>query len=121
MNISKLQPRSVKVILLGYYDHEDYKLLEWSTGAVFRSRDVIFEEGTTNFTIQKNSKQFFETEDVFEHTQTQQSANIYEGKEDNRKQAVSQQAIAPQPWDITKLHKPTPESKNLDNNEIDMS
>jgi len=56
LNISKLQPRSVKVVLLEYYDHKGYKLLEQSTSVVFRSRDIIFEEGTTNFTIQANSK-----------------------------------------------------------------
>jgi len=28
LNVSKLQSRSVKVIFLGYYDYESYKLLE---------------------------------------------------------------------------------------------
>jgi len=48
LNISKLQPRSVWVTLLGYNGRNGYKLLDRSTGAMFLSRDVIFEEGTTH-------------------------------------------------------------------------
>ena len=47
LNISKLQPRSVQVTLLGYNGRNRYKLLDRSTGAIFLSRDVIFEKGTT--------------------------------------------------------------------------
>ena len=50
LNLSKLYPRSVKTSLLGYFGCEGYKLLERETGSVFRSCDVIFEEGDTNLT-----------------------------------------------------------------------
>jgi len=48
LNISKLQPRSVRITLLGYNSRNEYKLLDRSTGAIFLSRDVIFEKGTTH-------------------------------------------------------------------------
>ena len=48
LNISKLQPQSVWVTLLGYNSQNRYKLLDRSTRAIFLSRDVIFEKGTTH-------------------------------------------------------------------------
>jgi len=50
LNISKLQPRLVKATLLEYYDHEGYKLLDQTTGIIFRSCNVIFEEEYTYYT-----------------------------------------------------------------------
>lgn len=47
---SKLHPRSVKLVLIDYYSHQAYKLLDRTTGAIHKSRDVIFEEERTNFT-----------------------------------------------------------------------
>ena len=47
LNQSKLNPRLVKTALLGYFGYDRYKLLDKSTSAVFKSRDVIFEEGIT--------------------------------------------------------------------------
>jgi len=41
---SKLAPCSVKLTMIGYYNRSGYKLLDRTTGAVFKSRDVIFEE-----------------------------------------------------------------------------
>ncbi|KAF7768677.1 hypothetical protein Agabi119p4_7920 [Agaricus bisporus var. burnettii] len=41
---SKLSPRSVKLTLIGYYGHTAYKLMDRTTGAVYKSREVIFEE-----------------------------------------------------------------------------
>lgn len=46
---SKLSPRSVKLVLVGYYDRTGYKLLDRSTGAAFKSRDVIFEESQPHY------------------------------------------------------------------------
>ena len=109
-----------RLFFLGYYDYKGYKLLEQSTNVVFRSRDIIFEKGTTNFTIQTNLKQFSKAEDIFDYVQTQQSTNIYERKENDGKQTMFQQTIALQLQDITELHKPISESKNLDDNKTDM-
>ena len=47
LNLSKLAPWSAKTVLLGYFGHNSYKLLDKTTGAMFKSRDVIFKEGTT--------------------------------------------------------------------------
>ena len=55
LNLSKLFLRSVKVSLLGYYGHNGYKRLERSTGTIFKSRDVIFEEGETHYVKQPTS------------------------------------------------------------------
>lgn len=48
---SKLDMRSVKAVLVGYFGKGDYKLLERGSGRMFRSRDVIFEEGTAHRTL----------------------------------------------------------------------
>jgi len=68
LNLSKLYPRSVKVSLLGYFGRDGYKLLEKSTGTVFRSRDVIFEEGVTHFVKQPSSVIFSNDDDPFSYT-----------------------------------------------------
>jgi len=46
---SKLAPRSVKLTMIGYYDRSGYKLLDHTTGAVFKSRDIIFEESRSHY------------------------------------------------------------------------
>jgi len=38
---------SVKTALLVYFGHDGYKLLDKSTSAIFKSRDVIFKERIT--------------------------------------------------------------------------
>ena len=48
LNQSKLNPRLVKTALLGYFGRDGYKLLEKNTGAIFKSRDVIFKEEITH-------------------------------------------------------------------------
>jgi hypothetical protein len=47
----KLFPRSVKCVLIGYFGRDAYRLLDKSTGKVYRSRDVIFEEGIGHRTL----------------------------------------------------------------------
>jgi hypothetical protein len=46
---SKLSPRSVKLVLIGYFGRTGYKLLNRSMGAVHKSRDVVFEEGRPHY------------------------------------------------------------------------
>ncbi|CAA7270337.1 unnamed protein product [Cyclocybe aegerita] len=46
VNPSKIGPISIKYLLIGYYDHDAYKLFDQHTGKVIKSWDVIFEEGT---------------------------------------------------------------------------
>jgi len=63
LNLSKLYPRSVKTLLLGYFGREGYKLLKRETGQTFRSQDVIFEEDDTNFTLQGIQTQTYNEND----------------------------------------------------------
>jgi len=65
LNTSKLHPKSLKVYLIGYYGHEAYKLLDRSTGEIFKSRDVIFEEGSTHYATQPTPTRFNEGDDPF--------------------------------------------------------
>ena len=47
----KLAPRSIKCVLIGYFGHDAYQLLDKTTGKLFHSRDVIFEEGIGHRTL----------------------------------------------------------------------
>jgi len=53
--------------LLGYFGHDSYKLLEKNTGAIFRSRDVIFEEGITYYARQPTPISFTDENDPFSY------------------------------------------------------
>jgi hypothetical protein len=46
---SKLSPHSTKLVFIGYFDHTGYKLLDHASGAVHKSRDIIFEESLPHF------------------------------------------------------------------------
>ena len=112
LNLSKLYPRSVKTCLLGYFRHEGYKLLERETGTTFRSRDVIFEEGTTNFATQPTPMYFDYDNDPFpskcdlqlsntklqQHTQNQDNNSLSQTN-------MTRQEIAPRLLPPTELHK----------------
>jgi hypothetical protein len=49
--VSKLEPRLIKTVLIGYYGWGAYWLLDQSTGRIIKSRDVIFEEGSGHRTL----------------------------------------------------------------------
>ena len=65
LNLLRLFLRSVKVSLLGYYRHNGYKLLERSTGTIFKSHDVIFEKEETHYVKQPTSKFLQITQTLF--------------------------------------------------------
>ena len=67
LSLLKLFPWSVKVTLLGYFGHNGYKLLEKNTGAIFRSHDVIFKEGTTNYAKQPTPTSFIDENNPFSY------------------------------------------------------
>ena len=50
IGISKLEPRVTKLTLVGYFGRGSYKLLNHATGTVYSGRNIIFEEGFTNYT-----------------------------------------------------------------------
>lgn len=47
----KIKAQSVKAVLVGYFSRGDYKLLKRETGQIFRSHNVIFEEGAPHRTL----------------------------------------------------------------------
>ena len=49
--VSKLEPCSIKTVLIGYYGRGAYRLLDQLTGRIIKSRDVIFEEGSGHRTL----------------------------------------------------------------------
>jgi len=65
LELSKLGPRSTRVILIGYFGHKSYKLLNRITGAIFRSKDVIFEEEMTHLAKQPILIVFSEEDNPF--------------------------------------------------------
>jgi len=108
----KLFPRSVKVALLGYFGHDSYKLLEKNTGAVFRSHDVIFEEGTTNYAKQPTPTSFTDENNPFPYRPDNQTQVSSENRSNDTMGELDQelirpplQVIAPRLSTITELHK----------------
>ena len=111
LNLSKLYPRSVKVSLLGYFGRELYKLLERASGTIFKSRDVIFEEGITHFSSQPKPTIFSEDNDPFVYKQNPEkppeigTANKRDPEKDQSNNNPLFQGIAPRPMPISDLHK----------------
>jgi hypothetical protein len=62
----KLNDRSIKCVLLGYFGRDGYRLLDRSSGRIFRSRDVIFEEGVAHRTLEPDSLSMGERVDDYE-------------------------------------------------------
>jgi hypothetical protein len=90
---SKLAPRSVKLTMIGYFEHAGYKLLDKSTGKTFRSRDVVFDEQPPHYS----------TDDAVTYTSGDEPIS-----------ANDLTAVAPRPQPISTLHpanhSPTPTS-----------
>jgi len=72
--------------MIGYYDRSGYKLLDCSTGAVFKSRDVIFEE----------SRPHYSTDPIVSFPDTEIPSNPHP------------MGIAPRPKQTTQLHPMPP-------------
>jgi Integrase core domain len=51
----KLNDQSIKCILLGYYSCDGYCFLDQSSGRIFCSHDIIFEEGIAHRTLETDS------------------------------------------------------------------
>jgi len=56
---SKLDPRLIKYVLIGYYGRGAYKLFDSATGAVIKARNIIFEEGPSHLTLPQPPADFF--------------------------------------------------------------
>ena len=105
LNLSKLYPRSVKVSLLGYFGRDRYKLLEKSTGTVFRSQNVIFKEGVTYFAKQLSSVIFSNNDDPFSYTPSHTETRSDEIVIPQKIPTPLHHEIAPRLLPITDLHK----------------
>ena len=106
LNLSKLYPRSVKTMLLRYFGRDGYKLLNRETGFIFRSQDVIFEEGTTHFTTQPANMNIGNDNNLFatiEGAMKPLAEQIQETAQNPSN--VTQQEIAPRPLPMTNLHR----------------
>jgi len=102
LNMSKLSPRSVKVSLLGYHGCNGYKLIDKSTGTIYKSRDVIFEEDQTHIAKPLEPIILDEDKDPF-ILETLPNSDWHLDK--SKKRMPSIQGIAPRPLGITTLHK----------------
>ena len=112
LNLSKLHPRSVKTALLGYFGQDGYKLLNRETGSIFRSRDVIFEEGTTHFTAQPanmnigdDNDPFATIEGMIEPLAEQIQETAQTKPQPQNPSNATQQEIALRPLPMTNLHR----------------
>jgi len=76
----------VKLTIIGYYDRSGYKLLDHTTGIVFKSRDVIFEE----------SQPHYSTDPIVSFPDTEIPSNPHP------------MIIAPRPKQTTQLHPMPP-------------
>jgi len=101
LNLSKLYPRSVKVSV----GCDRYKLLEKSTGTVFRSWDVIFEKRVTYFAKQPFSVIFPNDDDPFSYTLSYTETRSDEIVTLQKIPTPLHHEIAPRPLPITDLHK----------------
>jgi len=122
------------VCLLGYYGHEAYKLLDRATGSVFKSRDVIFEEGQTHFARQPVPTRFSEEDDPFPITAQHEpdKTNPSENTETHYSDIQPTQGIAPRPHSMQDLHpqdidsagselQPSPKLESGENPPLEMS
>jgi len=99
-----LNPRLVKTVLLGYFGHNGYKLLDKSTGAIFKSRDVIFEEGITHLAKQSTPTVLSDDNDLFA-TRLQQNSNVDIVKDNPKPEPIlPTHGIVPRSLPSSELH-----------------
>ena len=116
LNLSKLSPRSVKTALLGYFGHNGYKLLDKTTGTVFKSRDVIFEEGTTHIARQPTLAILYDNNNPFIYNSLPNNNAASPNNNASTDQIpLSIQGITPRPLASYDLHKNT-QRTSTDNN-----
>jgi len=86
-----LAPYSVKLTIIGYYNRSGYKLLDYTTDAIFKSRDVIFKESWSHYS----------TDPIVSFPNAEIPSNSHPT------------VIAPRPKQITQLHLMPPISTQL--------
>ena len=113
-----MNPRLVKTALLGYFGHDGYKLLDKSTGTVFKSRDVIFEEGITHLVKQLTPTVLSDDNDPFA-TRLQQNGSVDMVKDNPKPDTIllPTHGIVPRPLPSSELHETdndnTPDTNNI--------
>lgn len=102
--MSKWSPRSVKVVLIGYYGRDGYKLLNTENGSVVKSRDIIFEEGRTHLARAPTRTVFTNDTDPFTATSEDDVSTSPDPTPDPPKSLPDRMPTAPRPLQMTKLH-----------------
>jgi len=107
----------VKTALLGHFGHDGYKLLDKSTGTVFKSRDIIFEKEITHLEKQPTPTMLSDDNDPFA-TRLQQNCNADIVKDNPKPETISllTHGIIPRSLPSSELHKTdndnTPDTNN---------
>jgi len=106
------------VLLLGYFEHNGYKLLDKSTGAVFRFRNVIFEEEIMHIAKQPDPIIFNKENDPFRpslelKTETKQESTPENPNPNLGPNSDLLQTTAPRPLPIPRIHDKERESNEI--------
>ena len=103
-----MSPRSVKTALLRYFRHDGYKLLDKTTGIVFKSQDVIFEERITHIVRQPTLAILYDDNDPFIYSPLpNNNAASSDNNASTNQIPLSIQGIALRPLASCDLHKNT--------------
>jgi len=81
--------------LLGYFGHNGYKLLEKNTGAIFRSRDVMFKEGITHYARQPTPISFTDKNNPFPYRPSNQIQVIEKDRNHRMERELEQEPVGP--------------------------
>jgi len=81
--------------LFGYFGHDSYKLLKKNTSAIFRSCDVIFEEGTTHYARQPTPISFTDENDPFSYRPNNQIQVIEKDRNHKIERKLKQEPVRP--------------------------
>jgi len=108
LNLFKLSPRSVKTTLLRYFRHDSYKLLNKTTGIVFKSQDIIFEERITHIVRQPTLAILYDNNNPFIYSSLpNNNATSSDNNASTDQIPLSIQGIALRPLASCDLHKNT--------------
>ena len=81
--------------MLSYFGHDSYKLLEKNTSAIFRSHNIIFEEGITYYARQPTLISFTDKNDPFPYRPSNQIQMIEKNKNHRIKRELEQEPVGP--------------------------
>lgn len=102
--------------MIGYFGREGYKLLDRTSGAIHKSRDMIFEEGSTHIAQQPTPTVFSDDDDPFSYQPIDRTAPhqgelrvVTDADVDKGPGNLPQHGVALRPVALPDLHKDSPE------------